>query len=147
MNSCRSSKLCDPCDTRLNICRGNHHQIRQLINNTHNIGQFFLRHFKGIIIPWHLDLCGGGSLFCCHLCFHFPSALLLRLVFRNLRIKAGNITYLGSCKNLIAPIHLSNQPFQSPWHFFRFCHHRNQHMGQSIVQLHFHHLRIYHNKA
>ena len=43
--------------------------------------------------------------------------------------------------------HLSDQPFEGSWHFLGLGYHGDEHVWQGVIHLHFHYLRVDHNKA
>ena len=63
------------------------------------------------------------------------------------RIIAFYVSNLIVCQQLIPPLHLRHCPLQGTGGLFRICDHRDQQMGNPIVDTQLHHLRIDHNQA
>ena len=134
-------------DAGLNICGCNHHQIGQLIDNADDIRQLFTWDLKGIIIAGDFDLLESVPLFGTHVRLHRFRLSLLRFIFQELGIKACNIAHVRLSKNLVAMLHLGDQPFEGSRHFLGLGHHGDEHVRQRVIHLHFHYLWVDHNEA
>ena len=147
MDTSGTCELRDTRDTGLDIGRCDHHQVGELVDHADDVRQFFLGNFERIIIARHFHVAHGGTLFWCHFGIHGFSLGLLFLILKQLRVKASDIAHVGLGKNLVAMLHLSNQPFQRTRHFLGLSHHWNQHMRQRIIHLHLHHFGVDHDEA
>ena len=147
MNPGRTGQLRQARDPGLDVGGRDHHQVRQLINHTDNVGQFLARDFKGIVVARHFNLGYRSTLLCRHLGIHRRGFFFFFLGLGDLGIEARNVAHVFRSKDLIAALHFREQPFQRARDLLRLRHHRNQHVRQGIVHLHFDHLRVDHNKA
>jgi len=135
---------CVTSDARLNIRRGDHHEVRQFINQADDIRQF-VRYLK-LGVPAHLDSTYGGPLFGREL---GGELLLIDLgggVLRPLRIESGDVAHALAGENLVTLLHLFQEIFQSAGHFLRVRDYRDEHVREVVENLHFHNLRIDHDK-
>ena len=147
MNASGTCELRDTGDAGLDIGWRDHHQVGELVDDADDVRQLFLRHLKSIIIARYFHVTHGSALFRSHIGIHGLGLGLLFLVLHQLSVEACDIADIGLGKDLVAVLHLGNQPLQRARHLLGLGHHRDQHVRQRIIHLHFDHLRIDHNET
>ena len=118
MDTCCTCQLGQTADRILNFSRRNHHKIRKLVHDDHDL-RHLLRCLFSLRDP-HI-----GNLF---------------VIF-------SKITYPIFRKSIVTAGHLGNSPVQRTGRFLRICDHRNEQVRDPVIYTELHHLRIDHDQT
>ena len=118
MDTCCTCQLGQTADRILNFSRRNHHKIRKLVHDDHDL-RHLLRCLFSLRDP-HI-----GNLF---------------VIF-------SKITYPIFRKGIVTTGHLGNSPVQRTGRFLRICDHRNEQVRDPVIYTELHHLRIDHDQT
>ena len=152
MDAGRPRHLGDARNRHFHVRRRHQHQVRQLVNDHHNVTQLLrdddvlLAGHDDFLVHLNREPVGARlHLFLAGLERQLRLARGQGLVFRA-RIERPDVAHAHARENLVAFLHLTHHPAQGEDDFFGIGDHGHHQVRQHVVLLEFHHLGINHHK-